>query len=77
MSDVNSDGHETAIPQSWFQREKKFLALLAVFFVAAGAFYEQPHIAMWIGFAIAAYSAIANDSIQTLGTFIAANKKAP
>jgi len=28
---------------------------------------------MWIGFGIAAYSAIANDSIQTIGTFIASN----
>lgn len=28
---------------------------------------------MWIGFALAGYSAIANDSIQTIGTFIASN----
>lgn len=27
----------------------------------------------WFGFIMAAYSAIANDSIQTLGTFIASN----
>lgn len=33
-----------------------------------------PHIAMWVGFLYAAYSVIANDSIQTLGTFLAANK---
>ena len=62
---------------SWFHREKKFLTMLAVAFSAAGIFYDQPHIAMWIGFGIAAYSAIANDSIQTLGTFIAANKSTP
>lgn len=30
---------------------------------------------MWIGFLLAAYSVIANDSIQTLGTWIASNKK--
>ena len=30
---------------------------------------------MWIGFMLAAYSVIANDSIQTLGTWIASNKK--
>jgi len=29
---------------------------------------------MWFGFVMASYSAIANDSIQTLGTFIASNK---
>ncbi len=28
---------------------------------------------MWLGFVFAAYSAIANDSIQTIGTFIGAN----
>ncbi|MCB9529412.1 MAG: hypothetical protein H6703_16630 [Myxococcales bacterium] len=32
---------------------------------------------MWVGFAIAGYSAVANDSIQTLGTFIASNPKTP
>jgi len=31
--------------------------------------------AMWFGFALAAYSAIANDSIQTIGTFIVSNQK--
>src|SRR5690606_38733606 len=30
---------------------------------------------MWFGFALDAYSAIANDSIQTIGTFIASNSK--
>jgi phosphate/sulfate permease len=30
-----------------------------------------------VGFGIAAYSAVANDSIQTLGTFIASNRKRP
>ena len=29
---------------------------------------------MWVGFCFAAYSAIANDSIQTIGTFIASNR---
>jgi phosphate/sulfate permease len=29
---------------------------------------------MWFGFALAAYSAIANDSIQTIGTFIVSNQ---
>src|SRR5690606_10023570 len=30
---------------------------------------------MWFGFMLAAYSAIANDSIQTIGTFIASNQQ--
>jgi len=29
---------------------------------------------MWIGFGIAGYSAIADDSIQTIGTFLSSNK---
>ena len=33
-----------------------------------------PQIAMWVGFLFAAYAAVANDSIQTIGTFIASNQ---
>lgn len=32
---------------------------------------------MWIGFMLAGYSAIANDSIQTVGTFISSNQNKP
>ncbi len=39
--------------------------------------FDTPGLAMWFGFFIAGYSAIANDSIQTLGTFIASNKSLP
>ena len=35
--------------------------------------YPYPDVAMWLVFFLAAYSAIANDSIQTIGTFIASN----
>ena len=35
--------------------------------------YPFPSLAMWLGFMLAAYSAIANDSIQTIGTFIASS----
>jgi hypothetical protein len=50
---------------------------IALFFCAILAVLAAPfpHIAMWLGFSFAAYSVIANDSIQTLGTFLAANKK--
>jgi hypothetical protein len=53
----------------------QFAILMALFAVACAVFYQQPHIAMWIGFGLAGYSAIANDSIQTLGTFISSNQK--
>lgn len=58
-------------------RERNFIILLGMAFFVAGATYDTPEIAMWVGFAIAGYSAVANDSIQTLGTFIASNPKTP
>jgi hypothetical protein len=30
---------------------------------------------MWLGFMFAGYAAVANDSIQTLGTFIVSNSR--
>lgn len=56
------------------QKEKKFLYFIAVSLILAGAVYPYPSIAMWVGFAFAGYSAIANDSIQTIGTFIGSNE---
>ncbi|MER2997467.1 hypothetical protein [Pontibacter populi] len=56
------------------QKEKKFLYFIAFSLILAGAVYPYPSIAMWVGFAFAGYSAIANDSIQTLGTFIGSNE---
>jgi len=58
-------------------RERMFLIMLGICFLVAALTYQTPHIAMWVGFAIAGYSAVANDSIQTLGTFIASNKGTP
>lgn len=55
-------------------KERFFLRMLLIMAVLAGVFYPYPHIAMWLGFTFAAYSAIANDSIQTIGTFIASNQ---
>lgn len=55
--------------------ERRFLIMVGLFFVVAGVTYQTPHIAMWVGFFFAAYSAIANDSIQTIGTFLASNAK--
>jgi hypothetical protein len=56
------------------KKEKNFLIFIATAFLIAGIVYPYPGIAMWIGFAFAGYSAIANDSIQTIGTFIASNE---
>lgn len=55
-------------------QERIFLALLIVGFSISALTYRTPAIAMWVGFVIAAYAAVANDSIQTLGTFIASNR---
>ncbi|WP_299825731.1 hypothetical protein [uncultured Pontibacter sp.] len=57
-----------------FQKEKKFLYFIAFSLIMAGVVYPYPNIAMWVGFAFAGYSAIANDSIQTIGTFIVSNE---
>ncbi|WP_299818407.1 hypothetical protein [uncultured Pontibacter sp.] len=56
------------------QKEKKFLYFIAFALILAGLVYPYASIAMWVGFAFAGYSAIANDSIQTIGTFIVSNE---
>lgn len=56
---------------------RPFLLLIATLFFLAGSLYPYPGVAMWFGFIIAGYSAIANDSIQTVGTFISSNHKRP
>ena len=59
---------------SIIKEERSFLALMAIFFLIAGVTFPHAEIAKWVGFALAGYSAIANDSIQTIGTFIASNE---
>lgn len=56
-------------------KERTFLGIVLAAFLLAAAFYQDRTIAMWIGFLLAAYSAVANDSIQSLGTFIESNRK--
>ncbi|MCF7831260.1 hypothetical protein K9M41_04710 [Candidatus Gracilibacteria bacterium] len=53
-----------------------FVFFIAITIVIA-FFYGHTQIAMWIGFSLAALSAIGNDSIQSLGTFLSSNKKTP
>ena len=59
----------------WVQKdEKSFLSFVIIAFMLAMFVTPYPQIAMWVGFLFAAYAAVANDSIQTLGTFIASNQ---
>ena len=55
--------------------ERPFLIITLILVSIAGIITEYTYAAMWFGFALAAYSAIANDSIQTIGTFIVSNQK--
>lgn len=59
------------------RRDRSFILFLAFCFFLVGAVYPEAEIARWVGFALAGYSAIANDSIQTVGTFIASNRQRP
>ena len=54
--------------------EKNFLVFIIAAFMLSMFVTPYPQIAMWVGFLFAAYAAIANDSIQTIGTFIASNQ---
>ena len=59
----------------WLQKsERSFLTFISLAFIIAMFATPYPQIAMWVGFLFAAYAAIANDSIQTIGTFIASNQ---
>ena len=65
---------EAANISGFLRKKKYFIAFISAGFFGAGLFYNIPGIAMWLGFAFAAYSVVANDSIQTIGTFIASNR---
>ena len=56
-----------------FREERRFLLFIGLLFLIAGIVYTDPKLAMWFGFTLAAFSAVSNDSIQTIGTFIASN----
>ncbi|GCD79659.1 hypothetical protein [Schleiferia thermophila] len=66
-------GRRYRILRLFLWKERQFLQTIIIFFIIAGIFYPYPTVAMWLGFAFAGYSAIANDSIQTIGTFLASN----
>ena len=54
-----------------------FFKFITLSLLLALVFAHDPQIAMWLGFVFAGYSAISNDSIQTIGTFIASNSNKP
>jgi hypothetical protein len=58
-------------------KERTFLVIIVLAFILAAFATFDRQTAMWLGFLFAAYSAVANDSIQSLGTFIESNKKRP
>lgn len=57
------------------KKERIFLLFIAVTTFICALVTPYPQIAMWVGFALAAYAVIANDSVQTIGTFMIANGK--
>ena len=67
-------GIQPSFISDYIAGNKQFLLMVCFLLSISLIFYQQPHIAMWIGFAIAGYSAIADDSIQTIGTFLSSNK---
>ena len=58
----------------FFAKERLFLVVILVGFLLAEIMMGFGQSAMWVGFLFAAYAAVANDSIQTIGTFIESNK---
>lgn len=56
-----------------YVNESSFLIFILVLFVTAALVYNSAQVAMWFGFAIAGYSVVSNDSIQTIGTFLSSN----
>jgi len=82
MTNNSNNGNENSfaqslIPNSFYniiRQERIFIGLIGLFFFIAGVSFPYAEIAMWVGFLFAGYSAIANDSIQTIGTFLASNQ---
>ncbi|MCA1761803.1 MAG: hypothetical protein ABR574_04195 [Cryomorphaceae bacterium] len=60
-------------PYQFLGKEKVFLSTIIIGVTLAAFFAGSGAPAMWLGFAFAAYAAVANDSIQSLGTFIESN----
>jgi hypothetical protein len=55
-------------------QERTFLFIVIAGVIVSGIMVGYGRAAMWVGFFFAAYATVANDSIQSLGTFIESNK---
>ena len=62
------------ISNFWIDKSERGLSFVVISFMLAMFVTPYPQLGMWVGFIFAAYAAIANDSIQTIGTFIASNQ---
>lgn len=62
---------------SHLSSESRFWIFISLAFMISFVAAPNAEVARWLGFFFAAYAAVANDSIQTLGTFIASNKHRP
>lgn len=58
----------------FFAKERLFLIVVLAGLLLAEVMVGFGQSAMWLGFFFAAYAAVANDSIQSIGTFIESNK---
>ncbi len=72
----DSSAPESRIAVVW-RTERNFIAFIGVMLISLGFIAPHAELARWVGFVLAGYSAVANDSVQTLGTFIASNKGKP
>lgn len=57
----------------YFISERTFIVIVLVGTLMAALSQTMGQTAMWVGFLFAAYATVANDSIQSLGTFIESN----
>lgn len=55
-------------------QERTFLIIVLVGLILSAVMVGYGQAAMWVGFFFAAYATVANDSIQSLGTFIESNR---
>ena len=62
---------------NFIHNERPFIIIVLFLFLISFITYPMPGYARWIGFFVAGYAAVANDSIQTIGTFIASNRNKP
>lgn len=61
----------------YIHSENAFLVLITLLLVGCGVALPYRNAAMWVGFMIAGYSVVANDSLQCLGTWLSSNKQRP